>query len=81
MDSCEQVLDGDGSMALESNRRRDWDSKAVRTRIVRRVTLRQTHHSRSVRHRRCVHVVERRRVVLSLPQPHGEELSARAQRT
>ena len=71
---------GDGSMALESSRRRDWDSEAVHPRTVRRVTSRQTHHSWSVRHRRCVHVVERR-VVFSLPQPHGEELLARAQRT
>ena len=39
---------GDGSMALESNRRRAWDCKAVRARIVRRVTSRQTSHSRGL---------------------------------
>ena len=64
-------------MALESNRRRGEGGEAVHRRIVRLVTLRQTHHSLSVRLRRCVHVAERR-VVFSLPQPHGEQLSARA---
>ena len=69
--------EGYGSMTLESNRRRNWDSKAVHSRTLCWMASRRTRHNRSVRHRRCAHILGRL-VAFSPPLPHGEELSAKS---
>ena len=45
--------------SFESDRRRDWDVQVLHPRTVRLVASRRTRHSRSVRHRQCVHVLGR----------------------
>merc|ERR1712136_476686 len=52
---------GEGSMMVRLGRiAADWDCKVVHRRIVCPVASRRTHHSWSVRHRRCLYDVGRR---------------------